>query len=144
MTHKFTKNISYMIHPCRPNSIRSILSYDLSYDLSPSETRSQTSQRPGLRLFLSKTCHRLVWDQVPDFFICRKLAARSISTCRDRSILSETRSQTFFLLKTCRRPGPRLFFCSKFVGDLVLSRFWARYMQWNLGIIISSHVHTSI
>ena len=62
-----------------------------------SETKSPT--------FLSKTCHRLVCDQVPDFFICRKLAARSISTCRDRSILSETRSPTFFLLKTCRRPG---------------------------------------
>jgi len=37
---------------------------------------------------------------------------------------------TYFLDKaqiplalSCRRPGPRLFFCSKHVGDLVLSRF---------------------
>ena len=96
-----------------PNSIRSILSYDLSYDLS--ETGSQTSRRPGLPTFFrqkkSETrsptffCSKLVCDQVPDFFICRKLAARSISTCRDRSILLETRFPTFFLLKTCRKPG---------------------------------------
>ena len=53
-------------------------------------------------------CRKLVTDLSATrspFFICRKLAARSISTCRDRSILSETRSPTFFLLKTCRRPG---------------------------------------
>ena len=50
--------------------------------------------------------HRLVCDQVPDFFICRKLVARSISTCRDRSILS-----TFLvpdLSATCRRPAQNM------------------------------------
>ena len=97
------RQIKHAVALC-PNSIRSILS----------ETRSPTCRRPG---------RRQVADQVRDFFICRKLVARSISTCWDRSILSETRSPTFFgLWLVCDMSET----CSKHVGDLVLSRFWAR------------------
>jgi len=68
-----------------------------------SETRSQTSRRPGLRLFCRKLVTDLSATRSPTFLFVENLPL-DLSLCRDRSILSETRFPTFFLLKTCRRP----------------------------------------
>ena len=90
----------HLLVPVSPNSIRSILSYDLSYDLSP------TCRRPG---------RRQVGDQVSDFF-CRKLVTDLSATRSPTFLFVENvpldliylvgdQVPDFFLLKTCRRPG---------------------------------------
>ena len=142
---------AYLLNYLSPNSIRSILSYDLSY---LSETRSQTSRRPGLRLFF---CSKLVGNQVSDFFSAQNLSETrfptflfvenlpldlsrhvgdQVSDFFSAQNLSETRFPTFFLLKTCRKPGfkqvlskigvmefGKRHVCDFFVGDQVSDFF---------------------
>ena len=110
-------------------------------DLSCRTTCRTTCRRPG---------RRQVGDQVSDFFsaqnlsetrfptfFCSKLVGNLVSDFFSAQNLSETRFPTFLFVEnlpldlsrhveidlSCRRPGFRLFFCSKLVGNLVLSRF---------------------
>jgi len=80
---------------------------------------SKTCLRPGPQLFLSKTCHRLVCDQVPDFFLsltCLRHVGDLFKTCQRpgfKQVLSKIDVMEFGQRHVCdffcRRPGPRLF-----------------------------------